>query len=65
MALRPGELLADGLCQRLKCFERIPVARYQPAGAALDISESSKTIQLWLKDAVRMLERRIAPAASE
>jgi len=32
-----GEFLADGLRQRLKGFERISVARHQPAGAAFDI----------------------------
>jgi hypothetical protein len=40
-------------------FERIPVARYQPAGTALEISDRSKPIQFRLEDKVRMLERRI------
>jgi hypothetical protein len=47
-----GELLADGLRQRFEGFERIPIARYQPAGAALDISESPRTIQLRLKNPI-------------
>jgi hypothetical protein len=53
--------MADSLRQRFKCLERIPVARYQSTGAALDISESSKTIQFQLEDPVRMLEGRIEP----
>jgi probable HAF family extracellular repeat protein len=40
---------------RFEGFERIPVARYQPAGAALHVSESPETIQR-LEDPVRMLE---------
>jgi hypothetical protein len=39
--------------------ERIPVARYQPAGAALDIRDSSKAIQLRLEDKVRVIGRRV------
>jgi hypothetical protein len=29
------EILSNGLCQPFKRFERIPVARYQPAGTVL------------------------------
>src|SRR5262249_8389816 len=48
---RPAsELLGNGLRERFKCLKRIPVARYQPAGAALDISESSKTVHFRLED---------------
>jgi hypothetical protein len=46
------------LAQRFKCLKHIPVARYQPAGAALDISDSPETIQLRLEDKVRVIERR-------
>jgi hypothetical protein len=34
-------------------------ARYQPAGAGLDISNSSKTVEFWLKNPIQMLEGRI------
>jgi hypothetical protein len=51
-----GEILATRLCQRDKCFERIVVARDPLAGAALDISDGSKTIHFGLEDPVRMLE---------
>jgi hypothetical protein len=47
-----GEFLADGLRQRFKCLERIPVTRYQPAGAAFDISDRAETVQLRLEDPV-------------
>jgi len=41
-----SEFLGNGLRERFKCLERIPIARYQPAVAALDIGDSSKTIEL-------------------
>ena len=50
-----GELLGNGLRQRFERFKSVPVARYQPAGAALDISDSSKTIHFWLKNPIGML----------
>jgi hypothetical protein len=56
-----GELLADGLRQRLEGLKRIPVAQYQPAGSALDMSDSPKAVQLRLEDPVTMLDRRIEP----
>src|SRR5215471_8127687 len=43
------KLLANSFGQRRKCLERIPVARYQSASAALNISASPETIQLRLK----------------
>ena len=54
-----SEFLGDRCGQRLECLKRIPVARYQSAGAALDISDSSKTVHLRLKDPVGMLEGHI------
>jgi hypothetical protein len=57
---RPAdEIPGDGLRQRFECFERISVARYQPAGTALDIGNSSKAIQFWLKNPIRMVEGRV------
>ena len=54
-----GEILGNGLRQRFERLKRIPVARYQSAGAALDISDSSEAIHLRLKNPIRMLEGRI------
>src|SRR5215472_129848 len=54
-----GELLADGLRRVRESLERIPVARSQLAGAALDISDRAEAVQLRLEDPVPVLEGRI------
>jgi hypothetical protein len=44
MALRPGSSRLIACAKVFERLERIPVARYQPAGAVLDVSDRSKTI---------------------
>jgi hypothetical protein len=42
------EFLANSLRQVHERLERIPVARYQPAGPGLDVRDRSEPIQLRL-----------------
>jgi hypothetical protein len=55
-----GELLADGVRQRLECPESVPVARYEPVGTVFDARDGPEAVELRLENPVKMFEGDIA-----